>query len=467
MGKILIIDDDRSVSEMLYDMLRKMGHDITCAFTADEGLRVALTHRFDVVFLDVQLPDSNGLMLLPSIRTTPSAPEVIIITGYGSPDGAELAIKNGAWDFIEKPLVRNMIELPLVRALQYREAKKETRPPIVLRREGIVGSSSIMESCMELIAQATASDANVLITGETGTGKELFARAIHNNSSRGGMAFVTVDCASLPSSIIESILFGHEKGTFTGADKSREGLIKQADGGTLFLDEVGDLPLSAQKSFLRVLQERHLRPLGAKREIKVDFRVIAATNRDLNKMVHGGKFREDLLFRLRAFTIEMPPLKEHPGDIQELAFYYINKICMRHGTEVKGFSPEFFEALLAYDWPGNIRELVNALESAVATAYNDPILFPKHLPTNVRVHLARDAVQKKEGFPSTHETIGTLKEHRELAIQKEERRYLQELMAITGGSIKKSCEISGLSRVRLYVLLNKYNIKRKNPSQVS
>jgi len=467
MGKILIIDDDRLVSEMLRDMVRKMGHEVSCAFTAEEGLRAALAHEFDVVFLDVQLPDSNGLMLLPSIRTTPSAPEVIIITGYGSPDGAELAVKNGAWDFIEKPLIRNMIELPLVRALQYREAKNVRRPPIVLRREGIVGSSPIMEACMELIAQATASDANVLIIGETGTGKELFARAIHNNSSRRGMAFVTVDCASLPSSIIESILFGHEKGTFTGADKSREGLIKQADGGTLFLDEVGDLPLSAQKSFLRVLQERYLRPLGAKQEIKVDFRVIAATNRDLNKMVQEGNFREDLLFRLRAFNIEMPPLKEHPGDIQELAFYYVNKICMRHGTEVKGFSPEFFEALLAYDWPGNIRELVNALESAIATAYNDPILFPKHLPTHVRILLARGAIQKKEDFPSTHGTMGTLKERRELAVAKEERVYLQELMAITGGNIKKSCEISGLSRVRLYVLLNKYNIKRKNPSQVS
>jgi two-component system NtrC family response regulator len=467
MGKILIIDDDRLVSEMLHDMVRKMGHEVSCAFTAEEGLGAALAHSFDVVFLDVQLPDGNGLMLLPRICTTPSIPEVIIITGYGSPDGAELAIKNGAWDFIEKPLIRNMIELPLMRALQYREAKNKKKTPLVLRREGIVGSSAIMESCMELIAQATASDANILITGETGTGKELFARAIHNNSSRGGMAFVTVDCASLPSSIIESILFGHEKGAFTGADKSREGLIKQADRGTLFLDEVGDLPLIAQKSFLRVLQERHFRSLGAKQEIKSDFRVIAATNRELNKMVQEGQFREDLLFRLRAFNIEIPPLKEHVGDIQELAFYYVNKICTRHGTEVKGFSPEFIEAIFAYDWPGNIRELVNALESALATAYNDPILFPKHLPTHIRIHLARDAVQKKEAITSTHGTMGTLKKHRESAVEKEERQYLQELMAITGGNIKKSCEISGLSKVRLYVLLNKYSIKRINPSRVS
>jgi two-component system NtrC family response regulator len=184
-------------------------------------------------------------------------------------------------------------------------------------------------------------------------------------------------------------------------------------------------------------------------------------------MVQEGKFREDLLFRLRAFNIEIPPLKKHTGDIQELAFYYVNKISMRRSTEVKGFSPEFIEAIFAYDWPGNIRELVNALESTLATAYNDPILFPKHLPTHIRIHLARDAVQIREGIPLTHETMSTLKECREFAIEKEERQYLHELMAITGGNIKKSCEISGLSKVRLYVLLKKYNIKRKSPSRFS
>ena len=467
MAKILIIDDDQLGSEMLYDMIGSMGHEVTCAYTAEEGLRAALSQRFDVVFLDVQLPDGNGLMLLPSINTTPSAPEVIIITGFGSPDGAELAIKNGAWDFIEKPLVKNMIELPLARALQYREAKRQKRTPLVLKREGIIGSSPMMEAYMELIAQAAASDANSLITGETGTGKELFARAIHNNGSRGIMPFVTVDCASLPPTIIESILFGHEKGAFTGADRQREGLIKQADGGTLFLDEVGDLPLSAQKAFLRVLQEHRFRPLGAKREVTSEFRVIAATNRDLIKMVQEDKFREDLLFRLRTFTIDLPPLRERPGDIKELAIHYVNKICKRLGMEVKGFSPEFFETLYAYEWPGNIRELVNALESTLAAALHEPIVFPKHLPTHIRVRLARDAIQKKEAVLTPYGITGTLKERRNSAIEGEERQYLQELMAITGGNIKKSCEISGLSRVRLYVLLTKYTIKRKTPSGVS
>ena len=459
MGKVLIIDDDRLGSEMLHDMITTMGHEVACAFTAEEGLKAALSHSFDVVFLDVQLPDGNGLMLLPDIRTTPSAPEVIIITGYGSPDGAELAIKNGAWDFIEKPLVRNMIELPLVRALQYREVKKGKGTPLILKREGIIGSSATMEACMELVAQAAASDANILITGETGTGKELFAQAIHNNSRRSGMAFVTVDCASLPPTIIESILFGHERGAFTGADRQREGLIKQADGGTLFLDEVGDLPLSVQKSFLRVLQEHRFRPLAAKREVTSEFRVIAATNRDLNTMVLEGKFREDLFFRLRAITLEMPPLREHPGDIKEITFYYVNKICKRHGTEAKGFSPEFIENICAYDWPGNIRELVNALESALAAALHEPILYPKHLPTHLRVHLARNAIHKKEDAIIPSAKRCTLKEHRESVFAREERQYLLELMNITGGNISKSCEISGLRRARLYQLIKKHAIE--------
>jgi two-component system, NtrC family, response regulator len=467
MGKVLIIDDDRLGSEMLCDMVRQMGHEVDCAFTAEEGLKAAQSHRFDVVFLDVQLPDGNGLMIMPRINTLPSNPEVIIITGFGSPDGAEIAIKNGAWDFIEKPLIRNMIELPLVRALQYREAKKVRTPPLVLKREGIVGSSATMEPCFEHIAQAAAGDVSVLISGETGTGKELFARAIHNNSSRSGKVFVTVDCASLPPTIIESVLFGYERGAFTGADRTREGLIKQADGGTLFLDEVGELPFSTQKAFLRVLQEHRFRPLGAKREINSDFRLIAATNRDLNRMAKEGKFREDLIFRLRAFSIELPPLREHSDDINELASYYVTKLCTRSGTEIKGFSPEFIEALHAYDWPGNIRELVNALESAHASAQREPILYPKHLPKHIRIRLARDSVHKKEESALSEREMGTLKERRESAVEREERQYLRELMAITGGNIKRSCEISGLSRVRLYVLLNKYNIKRKPSYDVS
>lgn len=331
---------------------------------------------------------------------------------------------------------------------------------MVLKLEGIIGHSTTMKACIELIAQASSSDANVLITGETGTGKELFAQAIHDNSSRAGTPFVTVDCASLPPTIIESILFGHEKGAFTGADRPRGGLIKLSDGGTLFLDEVGDLPLSAQKAFLRVLQEHRFRPLGAKQEIKSEFRVIAATNRDLNKMVHEGTFREDLLFRLRAFTIELPLLREHPGDIKELTFYYVNKICTRQGTELKGFSPEFIEALYAYEWPGNVRELVNAMEGAVAAALHEPILYPKHLPTHIRIRLVRNAVNKKEDITIHRTTMCTLKERRESVFAREERQYLQDLMDMTGGKVKQACGIAGISLPRMYQLIKKYKIEQ-------
>jgi two-component system, NtrC family, response regulator len=462
MANVLIIDDDRSNMEMLFDMISDMGHKVTCAFTAEEGLRKAVSDAYDVVFLDMRLPDGNGLLLLPDIQETSSAPEVIIITGFGSPDGAELAIRNGAWDFIEKPLVRSMIELPLVRALEYREAKKEKSKPRTLRRGGIIGSSPIMDACMELVAQASATNAPVLIIGETGTGKELFARAIHSNSVYANNVFVTVDCASLPPTILESVLFGHEKGAFTGADRSREGLIKQADGGTLFLDEVGELPPASQKAFLRVLQEHCFRPVGGTREIKSDFRLISATNRDLKQMVHAGEFREDLLFRLRAFTIELPPLKNRPADIRELSLHFVNKLCERYNMDIKGFSSEFLDLLCAYDWPGNVRELVNTMESALAMAGQEPILFPKHLPMDMRVHLIRNAHRKSEDLVCPPETLGTLKERREAAIAREEAKYLRELMAATGGSISKACEISGLSRVRMYVLLKKSNIIRKD-----
>jgi two-component system NtrC family response regulator len=413
MGKVLVIDDNQFYAEALCDMIGSLGHEVICANTAEDGLRAAQSHRFDVVFLDVQLPDGDGLILLPRIHATPSAPEVIIVTGFGSPDAAELAIKNGAWDFIEKPLKKKLLELLLMRALQYREAKKQKSTPSILKREGIVGSSPIMGKCLELIAQAAASDVNVLITGETGTGKEVFAQAIHNNSSRSIMPFVTVDCASLPPTLIESLLFGHEKGAFTGADRIQEGLIKQADSGTLFLDEVGDLPLSAQKAFLRVLQEHRFRPLGAKQEVNSAFRLIAATNRNLDKMIQEGKVREDLLFRLRTLAIELPPLRERSGDIKELIAYYVNKICSRQSTEVKGFSPEFIETLCVYDWPGNIRELVNALESALVAAHNETMLYPKHLPTHIRVRLIRGAVSKKDDIVKPPVKMMTLKERRD------------------------------------------------------
>jgi two-component system NtrC family response regulator len=467
MAHVLIIDDDEMMCDMLSTMVRQMGHEVMCANTLQDGIKESSSGDFDVVFLDVRMPDGSGLDVLPRIRQTPSAPEVVIITGFGDPGGAELAIKNGAWDYIEKPSSIKAMTLPLIRALQYREEKQTRKPLIALNREDIVGNSPQMRACIDLVAQAANSDATVLIAGETGTGKELFAYAIHDNSPRANKNFVVVDCAALPENLVESMLFGHEKGAFTGADRAQDGLIKQADGGTLFLDEVGELPLSTQSSFLRVLQERRFRSIGGKQEIESDFRLVAATNRDLEGMVKHGQFRKELLFRLRSFIIDLPPLREHHEDIKELALYYAAKICGRYGTTTKGFSPEFFEALDSYEWPGNVRELVNTMERVIAAARQDPILFPKHLPTHIRIDVVRASINREapvefseKGDVGPPSPLPNLRDFRENAIAEAEQQYLYDLMSLTGGNIKEACKISGLSRPRLYALLKKYHISR-------
>jgi len=457
MAKILIIDDDKMLCEMLCREIGYMGHNAAYAFTLDEGVKEALSKKFDIVFLDVNLPDGNGLDALPRIRDAATAPEVIIITGDGDPDGAELAIKSGAWDYIEKTSSIKEIMLPLQRALQYREEKFSGTYPVALKREGIIGKSSKIIACLDLLAQAAGSNVSVLITGETGAGKELFARAIHDNSGRADKTFVVVDCTVLPKTLVESVLFGHEKGAFTGADKVREGLIGQADGGTLFLDEIGELPLSIQKAFLRVLQEHCFRPVGGREERESDFRLVAATNRNLDRMTESGRFREDLLFRLRSLSIELPPLRECREDIIELAMYHIAKFCGRLGIETKGFSPEFFDALASYDWPGNTRELFNTLEGAISLAGKDPTLYSKHLPTHIRVRMARDSVGKRHGIDSSPDTSGVLPKLKDFR-ESLERQYLKDLISLTRRDIKKACRTSGLSRSHLYELLKKYNI---------
>ena len=339
----------------------------------------------------------------------------------------------------------NMMILPLVRALQYRDVKLAQKPLMTLKRQGIVGSSPSMMACLERVAHVAGSDASVLITGETGTGKEGFAWAIHENSRRADKNFVVVDCATLSDTLVESVLFGYQKGAFTGADRSREGLIKQADGGTLFLDEIGELPLAVQKAFLRVLQERRFRPLGGKEELRSDFRLVAATNRDLDAMVRDGQFRSDLLYRIRSFTIELPPLREHPEDIPALVTYHVSRLAERHGDKMLNFSPEFLDALKAYQWPGNVRELVNALERVLAEAGDDTTVFPKDLPSHIRVQMARSAVGGKatarKAIPLQEDTgpLPKLQDLRDDAIARVEKQYLRDLMAVAGDNIKQAC----------------------------
>jgi two-component system, NtrC family, response regulator len=470
MAKVLIIDDDEMFSEMLSEIVTRMGHAATKALTLKEGFAATRAEPFDVVFLDIRLPDGNGLDVLPKLKEKDPSPEIIIMTGFGDVSGAELAIKNGAWDYIQKPSSKKQILLAFTRAIQYRDEKRTIKPPVALTLSGLIGNGPRMEACFNLVAQAAGTDANVLIAGETGTGKELFALAIHNNSSRAKKNFVVVDCAALPDTLVESILFGHEKGTFTGADKARDGLIKQAHGGTLFLDEIGELPLSLQKSFLRVLQEHRFRPLGSSGEIASDFRLISATNKDLSRMAKKGLFREDLLFRLRTFIIDLPPLRGRHQDIKELLIHYTTKICEQYGVNTKGFSPDFLDALIAYDWPGNVRELISALEKAIAEASREPTLFPKHLPIDMRISLKKAEISKggavtlprdREAFPN--KALPTLKQFREDAMSEIERQYLEDLMSVTGRNIKDACRISGLSRPRLYALLKRFSLTRSFP----
>jgi len=467
MANILIIDDDRAVCKALVGVVNRIGYDAAYAVTLKEGRNRVSSELYDVVVLDVRLPDGNGLDALQEIRRSPSSPEVIIITGEGDPDGAELAIKSGAWDYIEKPLSIEVMTLPLMRALQYWDELCIRKPPVAIKRERIIGDSPEMKHCLDLLAQAAQSDTGVLITGETGTGKELFANAIHENSIRCRHNFVVVDCAALPKTLVESVLFGHEKGAFTGADRSSEGLVKQADGGTLFLDEVGELPMSIQRSFLRVLQERRFRPVGGSREIESDFRLIAATHRDLDQAVQDGKFRQDLLFRIRSIVIELPPLRERAKDIKQLAMYFMTKFCDRHKIATKGFTPEFNEALAVYTWPGNVRELDSSLKSILTTAGDAPILYPKHLPTYIRAKMARASVGKKDKVTKgqeekdrSAETLEKFKDFRAMTLAAAENAYLRNLMSITQWNIPAACQMSGLSRPRLYALLKKHEITR-------
>ncbi len=473
MANILIIDDDENFCSLLQRALKLENNEILCAYTLAAGLTSALSGYPDVVFLDVRLPDGSGLEKIQEIRSSPSRPEVIILTGAGMPDGAELAIDCGAWDYIEKPAPVSTVRLHLLRALQYRGERLKGKTAALPQLAGIIGSSPRMKDIYESVAEAAATDINVLITGETGTGKELFAKALHENGRRAGRNFVVVDCAALHGNLIESTLFGYQKGAFTGADENREGLIKQADGGTLFLDEIGELPLSLQRSFLRVLQERRFRPLGNVQEVESNFRLIAATNRNLETMAQAGQFREDLLFRICSFTIALPPLRERLEDIGEIARYYTAKICKRMGLEVKELSPDILDALRSYNWPGNVRELINALERAIAAALSVATLFRKHLPRAIRVQLAnsatgnhaandrvakisppRDEAPQIPFFPE----LPKLKELRRSTYEEVEKKYLQELLKVTEGDLELACRISDLSRTRFYELLRKHKL---------
>jgi len=480
MAEILVIDDDLIFNELMEEQIIRLGHDCETVTSLYQGLERAQPGAFDVIFLDVTLPDGNGLKEIQYFKDIEFQPEIVIITGYGDPEGAEVAIKNGAWDYIQKPASVNTIQLTISRVLRYRLSKLQSEHQRNIIRDSIIGNSPKMRMCLELVAQAASSNINVLITGDTGTGKELFAKAIHRNSKRSEHPFIVADCTSIPETLAESLLFGHQKGSFTGANSSSSGLFLQADQGTLFLDEIGDLSLPVQKSFLRVLQEKRFRPLGAKDEKHSSFRLISATNRNLEKMITKGVFRNDLYYRIRTMNIHLPPLRERKEDVMLMLEHYIPKACKEMDISMKSVSSEFFEACLNYDWPGNVRELVNTVNIACSNALDEEELFINHLPVDIRVHLAKLNMNLKTAKNSQIQASSsntrqissrggnaasrllTYKERRREVVERMEGKYLREVLEYTNKDFKQACKVTGLSRARLYELLKKHSISVRN-----
>jgi two-component system NtrC family response regulator len=478
MVKILIIDDDQDFSRSFQRIIERLGHPCSVAASIGDAFDVLAVMDCDLIFLDVNLPDGNGLAHIKQFQSVPSLPEVIILTGDGDSDGAALAIANGAWDYVGKPISLNNITLMLQRSEAFRASKELGRRRRDVKRSAIVGESTGIMACLEIMGKAAGSRSNVIITGETGTGKELFARGIHENSATTGK-LVVIDCTNLSPHLAESTLFGHTKGSFTSAHESRDGLFKMADNGTVFLDEIAELSLELQKSLLRVLQERRFRPIGAEKEVSSNFRVIAATNRDLRQMVEDGAFRGDLFYRLNGHQIHIPPLRERKEDIPLLAEYYVARTCREGSQKSKTLMKDFIDTLTACDWPGNVREFVNAVAVAVDNSMDEPCLYSHHLPVEVRIEAAKNHFRSRPDReqPTVLEPgqarnaislpfapggeLPEFRDARESVVGQLENIYMRQLVDICDNEVPEACRRSGLSRARLYELLKKHGIRLK------
>jgi len=473
MANILILDDDELFSVALADVLESEGHQTHRAPTLALGLAVAESACPNLIFLDLQLPDGYGMDILPNLKALPDSPEVIVITGSLKAEQAETAISRGAWDFIKKSSTQLEMKLSCSRALEYRK----TRLALPMHREGIIGNGPALRRCLEQMALAAKSEAEVLLLGETGTGKELFARALHANSSRRDKELVVVDCAAMTETIAGSELFGYRRGAFTGALSDRSGLIQRAHKGTLFLDEVSELPLALQASFLRVLESRNFRPLGQDHEFCSNFRLVCASNRNLEEMARRGEFREDLLFRVQTATIQLPSLRDRLEDLEELVHHHLEDISRHSRLPGKSASPELMTLLAQHDWPGNVRELVNTLKALVASAPLERALYPSHLPRELHVRFLKSGTAGSEPRPSSVPDNPSgqgepLAERFDMdwktycvqAREAAEKEYLVNLMRRCGNSINKALLHSGLSQARLYGLLKKYDIPRPGRS---
>jgi two-component system nitrogen regulation response regulator NtrX len=434
---ILIVDDESGIRESLGALLREEGYDIETAASGEECLELLEHRKFDLVLLDVWLKKMDGLETLERIQSQDGAPMVVMISGHGNIETAVRATKLGAFDFIEKPLSLGKVVLVTRNAFEYLRLEEENRQlrAELEERHQILGTSIPMKALRQQIALTAPTNGRVLVYGESGTGKELVARALHANSPRRSKMFVEVNCAAIPEELIESELFGHRKGSFTGASEDKVGKFQKADGGTLFLDEVGDMSLKTQSKVLRALEEQRVEPLGSNQAVTVDVRVIAATNKNLEEEIARNAFREDLFYRLNVIPFYVPALRERTEDISILAAHFLNEFCDAYGRKPKEFSPTAMEVLLTYPWPGNVRELKNLVERLVIMCPSAQI-EPHHLPPEVFRGASRSPLKPYESLQEARSAY-----EREFVLRKlEENRW----------NMTKAAEALGLERSHLY-----------------
>jgi two-component system response regulator PilR (NtrC family) len=450
---ILVVDDEPGMCEFLEIMLRKHNYQVTACLSAHQALKYLEAEAFDLVISDISMPEMSGIELLGLIRERSPGTEVIMITAFASPETAIRAMKLGAYDYITKPFNLDAILLTIDKALKNSRLQRENRQ---LRREleqrygfgNLIGKSPAMTRVFELIERVAPSKANILVTGKSGTGKELVARAIHFSGPRKDRPFITVNCGAIPAQLMESELFGHEQGAFTGALKARDGYFAAADGGTIFLDEVGEIPLPLQVKLLRVIQERRFSRVGSTTEREVDVRIIAATNRDLEAAVTENGFREDLFYRLNVIRIDLPELRQRSDDILLLARHFLQKYNREYGRNLTGFTPEAMKILLSYNFPGNVRELENIVERGVIMASGENIT-PDSLPPGL------DRPTPASGAGITLPAAGIELDH---LVAELECSLIRQALERSGGTITEAAKLLGLSFRSLRYRLEKYQL---------
>ena len=461
-GRIVVIDDEVNAAAALETLLAEDGYDVARANDARGGLQLLEKHDPDVVLTDLRMPGMDGIDLLAKIKEMRPETMVIVMTAYGTVKTAVRAMKLGAEDYLSKPIDVEELEVVLQKALERKGLMAEARSlrerlEHKYRLDNLVGESPEMLSVFKTIRQVAPSSASVLLLGESGTGKELFAQALHQHSPRRSRPFVKVACAALPETLLESELFGHEKGSFTGAVYARAGRFEAADGGTLFLDEIGDITPTVQVKLLRFLEVREFERVGGNKTFKVDVRIVAATHRDLKKKLEDGTFREDLFYRLNVIEIHIPTMRERPGDIPLLAHHFLRKYADANGKDLKGISDDVLALLLSHPWPGNVRELENAMERAVVLS-DGPTLTPAHFPT-----LRKAAGGEAAKPPAGGVTLGVRIPGSTLADL--EREAILRTLEAVGGSTSKAAAILDISARKIQYKLKEYQQQEVLPAR--